>query len=149
MSELELAKLAARAGQLARAEQAARQLRRDMTEAGDTHAAIQAGMLLAAVLERQREGAAATRLLEQLEAELIAHPDAMASLRLDLLRVMLRERDRTELAAQVAAAARAIGYELLALRADLLAGGDAGRQALTVLERQGIATEGVPPLLLY
>ncbi|MFA5591030.1 MAG: tetratricopeptide repeat protein [Lysobacteraceae bacterium] len=149
MSELDLAELAARAGQLARAEQAARQLRRDMTEAGDAHAAIQAGLLLAAVLERQREGAAASRLLEQLEAELIAHPDAMASLRLDLLRVMLRERGRTELATQVAAAARAIGYELLALRADLLAGGDAGRQALEVLERQGIGTEGVPPLLLY
>lgn len=149
MSELDLAELAARADQLAQAEQAARQLRRDMTEAGDTRGAIQAGLLLAVVLERQREGATAARLLEQLEAELITHPDAMASLRLDLLRVMLREHGRAERAVQVAAAARAIGYELLALRADLLAGDDAGRQALEVLARQGIATEGVPPLLLY
>src|SRR5690625_7272666 len=108
-----------------------------MTEAGDTHAAIQAGMLLAAVLERQREGAAATRLVEKLDAELIAHPAAMASLRLDLLRVVLRERDRTELAAQVAAAARAIGSELRALRAGLLARGYAGRQARTVTDRTG------------
>ena len=149
MSALDLAELSARRGELAQAEQVARQLRRDMAQANDARAAIQAGLLLTAVLERQRQPAAAAQLLDTLDAELVAHPDAMLALRLDLLRVVLRDEGRTELAAQVAASARAIGYELLALRADLIAGGQAGQQAKAALDRQGIVTEGLPPALPY
>lgn len=149
MSALDLAELSARRGELARAEQVARQLRRDMAQDGDARAAIQAGLLLAAVLERQHQPVAAAQLLDTLDEELTAHPDAMLALRLDLLRVVLRDEGRAELAAQVAASARAIGYELLALRADLIAGGQAGQQAKAALDRQGIVTEGLPPALPY
>ena len=149
MSALDLATLAANRGRLAQAEQGARQLRQEMTEAKDTYAAIQAGLLLGAMLERQQQAASAIHLLEQLQVELAQHPDAMQGLQLDLLRAVLRGEARVELALEVARAARTVGYELLALRADLIAGGNAARQAKITLDRQGIRTEGMPPLLPY
>jgi tetratricopeptide (TPR) repeat protein len=149
MSELDLAELAAREGRLAEAEQSARSLRRAMLEARDGHAAFSAGILLAGAMAAQGEVAAAVRMFDELENDLEKIPDAMLALRLDLLRAATRRDEREPALRRVAQSARNTGFELLALRAELLAGGSTGEQARTRLNQLGIAIEGMPPPLPY
>ncbi len=73
----------------------------------------------------------------------------MQTLRLDLVRAAIRQQGRSQALRTVAEAARAIGFDLLALRADLLAGDDAGLRARDELQRRGILVEGMPPPLPY
>ncbi len=149
MNALDLGELAARRGLLAESEQVVRQLRRDMLDGKDGGAALQAGILLAGTLAAQGRTEAAERLLDQLEAERKSHPDAMQTLRLDLVRAAIRQQGRTRALHTVADSARDIGFELLALRADLLAGGEVGLRARDELQRRGILIEGMPPPLPY
>ena len=149
MNALDLGELAARRGHLAESEQAIRQLRREMLDGKDGGAALQAGILLAGTLAAQGRAEAAERLLDQLEAERKSHPDVMQTLRLDLVRAAIRQQGRSQALRTVAEAARAIGFDLLALRADLLAGDDAGLRARDELQRRGILVEGMPPPLPY
>lgn len=149
MSELELAELAAREGRLPEAEQSARELRRAMLAGKDAYAAFGAGILLAGTLAAQNNTGAAQAMFDELETELLQVKDAMLGLRLDLLRAATREDARAPALTRVAQRARAAGFELLALRAELLAGGSSGELARTRLTQLGIAIEGMPPPLPY
>ncbi|MEO7934767.1 MAG: tetratricopeptide repeat protein [Dokdonella sp.] len=149
MSELDLAELAARQGQLGDAEQSARELRRAMLEAKDAHAGVQAGVLLAGALSAQGRDEHAGNTLDDLEKELLDNPDALLTLRVDLLRASLRDADRRGAFEHVAARARDVGFELLALRADLLADGANAENARTELGRRGVAVNGMPPPIPY
>ncbi|MEZ5485198.1 MAG: tetratricopeptide repeat protein [Lysobacteraceae bacterium] len=148
-SELDLAELVAQRGNLVAAEQAARELRRQLLEAKDAPAAIQAGLLLAGTLAAQGFSGNASRLVDQLESELEAAPDRLSSLRLDLVRAALRGEQRGEALLQVAAQAREVGFELLALRAELLSNTTDAGEARSKLEQRGILVEGMPPPLPY
>ena len=149
MSELDLAELAARQGRLGEAHDEARRLRRELLEANDIGAANQAGTLLASVLLARSAESAAERLLNELDAALAQHPEAQLVLRADLIRAGMAGDDRVAALGRVASRARESGFEWLALQADVLAGGVAGRAAMTVLERIGVKVELLPPVLYY
>ena len=149
MSDLDLAELAARRGRLAESEQSVRELRRIMLDTKDVGAALQAGILLAGIQAAQGHAETALRLLDKLESERSAYPDAMQSLRLDLVRAAIREDGRDAALQAVASSAREIGFELLALRAELLSGDQAGLRAREQLQQRGILVEGMPPPLPY
>jgi DNA-binding winged helix-turn-helix (wHTH) protein/Tfp pilus assembly protein PilF len=149
MSDLDLAELAARQGSLPAAEQSARESRRDMLEAKDANAAAQAGVLLAGTLSAQGHVEKAGRMLDDLEQELVEHPDALLSLRVDLLRASLRENGKSPALLHVASKARQAGFELLALRAELLAEGPESDLARAELDRRGIRVDGMPPPIPY
>lgn len=144
-SRLDLAELAARSGDLATAEQAARSLRREMLEAGEARDAAGAALLLAAILTAEGRAEAAERLLDEIEADLLQ--DAHSALRADLVRASGRGEGREPALAAVAERARAQGFEWLALRAERLAGGDAGQRALASLAERGLSEPGSPVLL--
>lgn len=146
-SELDLAELAARRGNLSHAEQRARELRRDMAQHGDARAALQAGILLAAIRHARGDHEGSARLLDTLDKELAEQPDALLAMRLDLIRAAQTFTDRHTALAQVADRARSAGFELLALRADVI-GGDEGN-ARTRLDELGIRMPGMPPALPY
>ncbi|MCB1559494.1 MAG: winged helix-turn-helix domain-containing protein [Xanthomonadales bacterium] len=146
MNTLDLAELSARRGQLTASEQSIRETRRAMIDGGDVGAALQAGILLAGVQAAQGQVETASRLLDQLESERNAYPDAMLSLRLDLVRAAIRPEGRGEALQAVATSARGIGFELLALRADLMGGVANAREQL---QQRGILVEGMPPPLPY
>lgn len=149
MSELDLSELAARQGRLEAAEQSARELRRAMRAANDAHAAAQAGVLLAGTLLAQGRAEQAERMLDDIEKELLENPDALLTLRVDLLRASLRLANRGPALERVAARARATGFELLALRAEMLADGAGSAQARAELGRRGVAVDGMPPPIPY
>lgn len=149
MSELDLAELAARQGRLGVAEQSARELRRALLKANDPHAALQAGVLLAGALSAQGNIGQAERLLDELENELASNPDALLTLRVDLLRASLRNSGKQPALAHVASQAREAGFELLALRAEMLADGPAAGQARAELGRRGVSVDGMPPPIPY
>ncbi|MEZ5460959.1 winged helix-turn-helix domain-containing protein [Dokdonella sp.] len=149
MSALDLAELSARQGRLEAAEQSARELRRSMLEARDPHAAMQAGVLLAGTLSAQGRIEQAERMLDDLEQELADNPDALSTLRVDLLRASQRDdRDGAALK-RVAARAREMGLELLALRAEMLTRGSEADLARFELARLGVAVDGLPPPIPY
>ena len=139
MSELDLAELDAREGRLDEAEEAARRLRRELLAAGDVPAANQAGVLLASVLLARQQADAAGRLIDEIDAALAKHPDALLALRAELVRASAVGDGRSAALARLADRARDTGYEALALRAELLAGGDIGMAAEATLQRLGIA----------
>ncbi|MCX7555866.1 tetratricopeptide repeat protein [Xanthomonadaceae bacterium JHOS43] len=146
-SELDLAELAALQGELTIAGQRAQELRRGMAEHGDARAALHAGLLLAAIRHARGEHAASDRLLDTLEQELAAQPDALLAQRLDLIRAAQNLTDRRNALSHYAQRARSAGFELLALRAELLGGDEAhARQRLAEL---GIQMQGMPPALPY
>lgn len=145
-SELDLAELAAVEGQWLHAEQRVRELRRDMARHGDPRAALQAGILLAAILHVRGDLDAAARLLDTLDDDLAEHPDAVLAMRLDLVRAAQTPGDRNQALAHFAARAEAAGFDLLALRAGLLGNDANARQRLDQL---GIRMEGMPPVLPY
>jgi len=148
-SELDLAELAARQGRLAEAEQALRSLRRAMLEAGEAQDAAAAGVLLAAVLIVRERSDLGERLLDELDADPAARQDAVTVLRLDLVRAAAQRDEREQSLLGVARRARESGFEWLALRAELLAGGEAGGAARQELARRGMPDPGlVPPLAL-
>jgi hypothetical protein len=148
-SELDLTELSARQGRLAEAEQACRGLRRAMQDAGEVQDAVAAGVLLAAILVARDRGEVAERLLDELEADPAARLDAHTGLRLDLVRAAAMSDEREAGLLGVARRARDDGFEWLALRAELLADGEAGSAARRELERRGIPDPGlVPPLSL-
>ena len=147
-SELDLAEQLARRGAYGEAEQTLRSLRRAMQGGGNAVATIQAGILLAAV-QQARGDAAAVALLDTLETELSAHPDAMLALRLDLVRAAARTEGREAALHEVGRQARAIGFNLLALRAELLQTSPINDKARAELERRGIVVRGMPPALPY
>jgi DNA-binding winged helix-turn-helix (wHTH) protein len=149
MSDLDLAELAARQGSLAAAEQSARESRRDMLKAKDANAAVQAGVLLAGTLSAQGRVEQAGRMLDSLEQELQMHPDALLSLRVDLLRASLRKQGKAAALLHVASKARQSGFDLLALRAELLADGPESDAARAELDRRGIRVDGMPPPIPY
>lgn len=148
MSALDLAELSARGGRWSEVDQTLRALRRDMATAGDANGALQAGVLLAAVLHARGDGEGAARLIDALEPELVAHPDAMTALRLDLVRAAAQPDARDAALALVAQRARTAGFELLALRTELLQT-DAAGNARAALERRGVVVLGMPPALPY
>lgn len=148
-SELDLAELAARQGRLVESEHAARALRRAMLEAGEAPDAAAAGVLLAAVLVARGRLDAAQRLLDEIEVELATRQDALTGLRVDLVRAAAQQTEREAGLLLVAQRARATGLEWLALRAELLADGEAGSAARRELARRGVPDPGlVPPLSL-
>lgn len=149
MSELDLAELAARRGHLGAAEQSARELRRAMLKANDPHAGLQAGVLLAGALSAQGHIEQAERLLDELASELGSNPDALLTLRVDLLRASVRNSGKESAHARVATRAREVGFDLLALRAEMLAGGDTAGQARAELGRRGVSVDGMPPPIPY
>lgn len=138
MSELDLTEVLAREGRLREAEEQARLLRRKLAELGDAPAALQAGALLAAILVAREANEPASRLLDELEADLARHPNALVALRIDLLRAALPATGRSEALERLASRAREAGYEWLALRAGALAGGPAANHALAALDRLGV-----------
>lgn len=146
MSELDLAELAAREGRYGEAEDAARRLRRELLESGDVPAATQAGILLAAVLHARQSDPAAERLLEEIDAALARHPDALLALRADLVRASAAGDAREAALTRVADRARDSGFEWLALRAELLVGGEIGTAAEATLLRLGIPAQPLRPL---
>ncbi len=146
MSELDLAELAAREGRLGEAEDDARRLRRELLESGDVPAANQAGVLLAGVLLARGAEGASERLLDEIDAALAKHPDALLALRADLVRANTGVDGREAALTRVADRARAGGFEWLALRADLLAGGEIGAAAQATLLRLGIPAQPLRPL---
>lgn len=148
-SDLDLAEQLARGGRYAEAEQSLRRVRRAMQAGSDGLAAAQAGILLAAVQHARGDAAAAARLLDTLEPELVTHPDAMLALRLDLVRAAAQPDGRDAALRLVAGQARSIGYDLLALRTELLESSSIGGEARAELERRGIAVRGMPPALPY
>jgi DNA-binding winged helix-turn-helix (wHTH) protein/Tfp pilus assembly protein PilF len=149
MSDLDLAELAARQGSLPAAEQSARESRRGMLEAKDANAAVQAGVLLAGTLSAQGRVEQASRMLDSLEQELLEHPDALLSLRVDLLRASLRKQGKAAALLHVASKAREAGFDLLALRAELLADGPESEVARAELDSRGIRVDGMPPPIPY
>ena len=149
MSELDLAELAARQGRLGTAEQSARELRRAMLKANDAHAGLQAGVLLAGALSAQGRIEQAERLLDDIDKELTDNPDALQTLRVDLLRASLRRTGKQPALERVAATAREVGFELLALRAEMLAEGTRAENARAELGRRGVAVDGMPPPIPY
>jgi DNA-binding winged helix-turn-helix (wHTH) protein/tetratricopeptide (TPR) repeat protein len=149
MSDLDLAELAARQGSLQAAEQSARESRRDMLEANDANAAVQAGVLLAGTLSAQGRVEQAGRVLDDLEHELVQHADALLSLRVDLLRASLRQDSKSAALLHVASKAREAGFDLLALRAELLADGPESDLARAELDRRGVRVDGMPPPIPY
>ena len=149
MSELDLSELAARQGRLEAAEQSARELRRAMRAGNDAHAAAQAGVLLAGTLIAQGRVEQAERMLDDLEKELLENPDALLTLRVDLLRASLRPASKGAALERVAARARDTGFELLALRAEMLAEGSGSTLARAELGRRGVAVDGMPPPIPY
>jgi DNA-binding winged helix-turn-helix (wHTH) protein len=149
MSDLDLAELAARQGSLQVAEQSARESRRGMLEAKDANAAVQAGALLAGTLSAQGRVEQAGRMLDDLEQELLQHPDALLSLRVDLLRASLRKDGKGAALLHVASKARESGFDLLALRAELLADGPESELARAELGRRGVRVDGMPPPIPY
>ena len=148
MSDLDLAEMNAARGRWELAEHSARKQRREMHAAKDNVAALQAGVLVAASLCAQGSKAAAERLLETLDAELTKHPDALQSLRIDLVRADMRSTHRSLALQQVADSARSKGYEMLALRAELLADDDVASTARVELERRGVKLPNAAVLLL-
>ena len=146
-SELDLAELAALRGDLTHAEQRARELRRDMAQHGDARAALQAGLLIAAIGHARGDHDGTARLLDTLDEELAEQPDAALALRLDLIRAAQTLSDRRAALAHFASRARAAGFELLALRAEVLGGNEASARAR--LSELGIQMQGMPPALPY
>jgi DNA-binding winged helix-turn-helix (wHTH) protein/tetratricopeptide (TPR) repeat protein len=146
VSDLDLAELAARRGQLIEAERAALAVRRAFAEAKDP-TATHAGLVLAGV--RASLGEDVTGLLGELEAELGASGDAALRLRLDLLRATQRVERRNEALLSVATDARAMGFELLALRAELLSDAATASRAIATLRTRGIELDGFPPGLSF
>lgn len=134
VSELDLAELAARLGNSAQAESALRQLRRGFLEAADGAEAARAGIMLAVVLG-QTDPAALPGLFQELEQEVRA--DAVLALRLDLVRADRRESGRETVLRELAARARSMGADWLALQAELAIGGKEGEAALAALDRLG------------
>ncbi len=149
MSELDLAELAARQGRLGAAEQSARELRRAMLKANDALAGLQVGVLLAGALSAQGHVEQAGRLLDDLEKELANNPDTLQTLRVDLLRASMRRSGKEPALEHVAARAREIGFELLALRAEMLTDGSLASNARAELGRRGVAIDGMPPPIPY
>lgn len=147
MSALDLAELAALHGDLTFAEQRTRELRRDMSQHGDARASLQAGILLAAIRHARGDHDGTARLLDTLDEELTAQPDAALALRLDLIRAAQTLSDRRTALAHFANRARAAGFELLALRAEVLGGNEASARAR--LNELGIQMQGMPPALPY
>ena len=146
MSDLDLAELAARRGDLVLAEREALRVRRALQERGDS-AAIQAGLVLAGI--RVAQGESALALLDEIETELVRADDAALRLRLDLGRAAARETRREDALLAVANDARALGFELIALRAELLVGGPAAARAAASLTERGVGLEGIPPGLPF
>lgn len=149
MSELDLVELSARQGLLEVAEQSARELRRTMREAGDAHAALQAGVLLAGTLSAQGRVEQAERLLDDLEKEVAGNPDALLTLRVDLLRASLRPASKGPALERIAERARRTGFELLALQAEMLANDAGSAAARAELGRRGVASNGMQPPIPY
>ena len=146
MSELDLAELAAREGRFTEAEESARRLRRELIASGDVPEATRAGLLLAGVqLARQADGAA-ERLLDELDAALATHPDALLTLRADLVRASAIGDGRASALTRVADRARDSGFEEIALRAELLAGGEYEASARATLIRLGMPEGTAWPL---
>ena len=142
--DIDLAELAARDGRFGEAEDEARRLRRELLESGDVPAATQAGVLLASVLLARRADGAAERLLDELDVALAKHPDALLALRADLVRANTGG-DSRRIPTRVADRARESGFEWLALRAELLAGGEIGAAAQATLLRLGIPAQPLRP----
>lgn len=142
LSALDLAKLQARRQRLAQAEAALREVRSAMIEAGKDGNAMQAGISLAAVLVAQQRHEAALALLDRLEPVREIHADVYQSLRMELIRAALRQQERDSALRRVAESARHHGFELLAIRADLLRGGEAATHASHTLQQRGLA---LPP----
>lgn len=146
MSELDLAELAAREGRFAEAEESARRLRREWIASGDVPAATQAGLLLAGLLLVRQADGATERLLDELDAALATHPDALLSLRADLVRASASGNGRVSALTRVADRARDSGFEEIALRAELLAGGEYEAGARATLVRLGVPEGSAWPL---
>ena len=146
VSDLDLAELAARRGDLVLAEREALRVRRALQERGDS-TAVQAGLVLAGI--RAAQGESPTALLDEIEAELARADDAALRLRLDLARAASRGDLREDALLAVASDARALGFELLALRAELLVGGPAAERAAASLVERGVGLEGIPPGLPF
>ncbi|MBB5209336.1 tetratricopeptide repeat protein [Chiayiivirga flava] len=145
-SDLDLAELAARRGDLVQAERDALRVRRALGERGDI-TATQAGLVVAGI--RAAQGDAIGPLLDEIEAELAAASDAALRLRLDLTRATGRGARREDALLAVANDARALGFELIALRAELLVGGPAAEQAALALAERGVGLDGLPPGLPF
>ena len=88
-------------------------------------------------------------MLDDLEKELLENPDALLTLRVDLLRASLRPASKGAALERVAARARDTGFELLALRAEMLAEGAGSALARAELGRRGVAVDGMPPPIPY
>lgn len=120
-----------------------------MHKVNDKHAGLQAGVLLAGALSAQGHVEQAERLLEDLDKELTGNPDFLQTLRVDLLRASLRTSGKRAALEHVAARAREVGFELLALRAEMLIDGPRADVARAELGRLGVAVDGLPPPIPY
>ena len=136
ISELDLTELGARSGDLIAAELKARSLRRDLLDAGEGADAARAGLLLAAILSASDQREAALRLLDELEPTV--RSDVLLGLQLDLVRAHARPADRRPALLDVAARAREVGFERLALQAELLHGGQSAERAAMALRERGL-----------
>ena len=145
-SDLDLAELAARRGDFVQAEREALRVRRALQARGD-NTATQAGLVVAGI--RAAQGEAIDVLLDEIEAELASVGDAALRLRLDLTRATQRGVRRDDALLAVADDARALGFELLALRTELLLGGPAAERASATLIERGVGLEGLPPGLPF
>ena len=140
-STLDLAEVAVRSGALAEAEQTALNIRRSLLAAGDI-TATQAGFLL--VCLRSSRGERSASLIEELTGEVSRLGDAGMQRRLDMLVAAQQDEQSSEALLAVAGTARAQGFDLLALRAEQLAGGAAAESSIRQLGTAGIVSSGLP-----